>query len=162
MEQQEVWNSLLFCANPFSTAISRFFVAPFDVIKIKYFCTATQSSDSRMQVQYGHYGQRVYSSIGSVLKDIYRKEGLTYFWKYSLLLFVHSSASGNMAAEYMYCLYSSVQFLVVHHIRDLHLSKSESLNIFYGGCVSGVCSTLVSYPFDLARTRMAAQQAHKV
>ncbi|KAK8805670.1 hypothetical protein WA158_002326 [Blastocystis sp. Blastoise] len=124
-------------AGAITGVLSRFCIAPLDVVKIK------------LQVPYGVTKTYAYKSTFTLMKDIYLKEGFTYLW------------NGNLAAEYLWCVYSAVQFTTVNYFKKLQLFHSSSYNTFLGGSMSALCSTLVSYPFDLARTRMAAQSAHR-
>lgn len=104
----------------------------------------------RLQLQTADY--KTYQGVSSTVKQILRNEGIYGFWK------------GNVPAEIMYILYGAVQFTsysVLNKVlseleekRDFKLNRSfHSLVI---GSGAGISSTFVTYPFDLLRTRLAA------
>ncbi|KAK6202685.1 P-type ATPase [Scheffersomyces amazonensis] len=112
--------------------------APLDTIKI------------RLQLQ-----QKVYKESQGVIRitsDLIRNEGVVGLWK------------GNVPAEILYILYGGVQFTSysmiskalseIENANNVNLSaSSHSLVVGFG---AGIASTFVTYPFDLLRTRLAA------
>jgi len=118
--------------------ISRFVIAPLDVIKI------------RLQLQ--SRGGTTYRSAFHAGKTIVAREGLAALWK------------GNIPAELLYVSYSMVQFVAYREAHVL-LERAEfpsSYRSFVAGASAGVCATLATYPLDLLRTRFAAQGTSKV
>lgn len=94
-----------------------------------------------------------YNAINTV-KNLLRNEGVTALWK------------GNVPAEIMYILYGATQFtsysIINSAVADIEAKiSSESklspaANSLIVGSGAGISSTLVTYPFDLLRTRLAA------
>lgn len=74
---------------------------------------------------------------------------------------------GNVPAEYLYILYGGAQFTsysaLNHHFNEFQnhhgFSLSQLTHSFIVGCGAGVLSTVVTYPFDLLRTRLAAHES---
>lgn len=110
--------------------------APLDTVKI------------RLQVQ------RHNALAVSTIKHILHQEGVKALWK------------GNVPAEIMYILYGATQFasfsLINKSLNALESSTgvtvSAQASSLIVGSGAGITSTLVTYPFDLLRTRLAAHQ----
>lgn len=146
-------------AGSFANFISRFCIAPFDVLKIRF----------QIQEQ-THPDQKQYRSISQAVKLIIREEGILAFWK------------GNLAAELMVLPYGAVSFLAYSQCRNVlenaiqahyhqidplnlnpaHKKKSHHIVSLASGSFSGLCATTATYPLDLLRTRFAAQQEPKL
>lgn len=139
--------------------VSRFCIAPLDVLKI------------RLQLQYHSLSDplssprsagtlRTPSGVLHVARDILKHEGITGFWK------------GNVPAEGLYLSYGAVQFLAYRSTTQAldALAEREGLawrlpgaaKSFIAGAVAGTAATTVTYPLDLLRTRFAAQGTEKV
>jgi solute carrier family 25 (mitochondrial thiamine pyrophosphate transporter), member 19 len=135
--------------------VSRFCIAPLDVVKI------------RLQLQYHSLSDplsapkrapRTPTGALRVARDILRHEGITGFWK------------GNIPAEGMYLSYGAVQFLAYRSANQAldKIGEDGGLRIpgaarsFLSGAVAGVAATTATYPLDLLRTRFAAQGTEKV
>ena len=73
--------------------VSRFCIAPLDVIKI------------RLQLQKN--GTRYYRGIFHTMRQIVRDEGVTALWK------------GNIPAELLYVFYGATQFVTYHHVNQV-------------------------------------------
>lgn len=130
--------------------VSRFFIAPLDVLKIRL---QLQSSGEKA----------VYTGILQGFQQIIRKEGITGLWK------------GNVSAEWLYVTYSASQFLTYTQLTRFcqrYLSSSsdsgvvgvpvpESTYAFIAGAGAGAVATTLTYPFDLFRTRFAAQSGRR-
>lgn len=125
--------------------ISRFFVSPLDVVKI------------RLQLQSHAPGVIPhYNGILPTVKTILREEGVHAFWK------------GNIPAEILYLMYGGIQFLTVTQVNILLASQAVKdvlggreiphtvRETIAGGTAGGVAIT-ATYPLDLLRTRFAAQ-----
>ncbi|MCJ1348233.1 mitochondrial thiamine pyrophosphate transporter [Peltigera leucophlebia] len=85
-------------------------------------------------------------------KTILHDEGVTAFWK------------GNIPAELLYITYGSIQFSIYRFSTQIlsPLSLPTSAESFISGAVAGAVATTLTYPFDLLRTRFAAQGPDKV
>ncbi|KAL8683024.1 MAG: hypothetical protein Q9186_001019 [Xanthomendoza sp. 1 TL-2023] len=129
--------------------ISRFCIAPLDVLKI------------RLQLQTDPLPRRKFrrnehgiAPSGTVytFKRILHEEGVTAFWK------------GNVPAELLYISYGAVQFSTYRMTNRLlqSLSLPNSLDTFLSGASAGAAATSLTYPLDLLRTRFAAQGCDRV
>ncbi|KAI1083277.1 mitochondrial thiamine pyrophosphate carrier 1 [Whalleya microplaca] len=134
-----------------SGLISRFVVAPLDVVKIRL-----QLSHSLSDPLTRPNGSPVYRGTLRTLRHIVAHEGITGLWK------------GNVPAELMYVSYAAIQFttyrsatLLLHRVvgpdRLPHAAES-----FVSGASAGAAATLATYPLDLLRTRFAAQGNERV
>ncbi|KZT58822.1 putative mitochondrial deoxynucleotide carrier protein [Calocera cornea HHB12733] len=119
--------------------ISRFIIAPLDVVKI------------RLQLQHHARDASIpptYRGMLHAMSTIAREEGITGLWK------------GNIPAELLYLTYGAAQF---YTYRTTHVALSStgilprSAQDFVAGGAAGAVATFVTYPFDLLRTRFAAQ-----
>jgi solute carrier family 25 thiamine pyrophosphate transporter 19 len=139
-----------------SGGVARMVVAPFDLIKIRFQIQQGRTSgifpaQASTDVQY--------RSVWQTIRDIVRTEGLWAFWK------------GTWSAQLLTMIYGAVQFSTYQQIHPLitqsvpdssfGVSKQNAASLV-GGAISGCVATVASYPFDLLRTRMAAQQDTKV
>lgn len=136
-----------------SGLVSRFVIAPLDVIKIRLQLQVHSISDP---VSVRSVNGPVYKGTLGTLNQILREEGLTGLWK------------GNIPAEAMYLAYGSVQFSAYTYISHLLETVSEPYTIpsyansFISGALAGACATTATYPLDLLRTRFAAQGRDRV
>ncbi|EKG11895.1 Mitochondrial carrier protein [Macrophomina phaseolina MS6] len=148
--------------------VSRFVIAPLDVIKIRLQLQIHSLSDPLSH--HSARGGPIYKGTLGTLKHILREEGLTGLWK------------GNVPAEALYLCYGSVQFLAYRststflqslsfpakttdshgrqHATDRRLP--DSFMTFASGAVAGTAATTITYPLDLLRTRFAAQGTSRV
>ncbi|AOW07461.1 mitochondrial thiamine pyrophosphate carrier 1 [Yarrowia lipolytica] len=122
--------------------VSRFCIAPLDVVKI------------RLQLQKD--GSRYYRGIFQTMQQIVRDEGVTALWK------------GNIPAELLYVFYGATQFVTYHHVNQVINAYNETAEkwkissgaqSFIAGATAGAGATIATYPFDLFRTLFAAQGA---
>lgn len=134
--------------------VSRFVIAPLDVLKI------------RLQLQYHSLSEPLdlqsskARGVLVVAKDIIRNEGITGFWK------------GNIPAEGLYLSYGAVQFLAYRTASQALDAVTEKRNgsshlpdaakSFLSGAAAGTAATTATYPLDLLRTRFAAQGTERV
>ncbi|KAF2682826.1 mitochondrial deoxynucleotide carrier [Lentithecium fluviatile CBS 122367] len=133
--------------------VSRFVIAPLDVVKIRLQLQIHSLSDP---LSVRSIDGPVYKGTLGTLKHILREEGLTGLWK------------GNIPAEALYLAYGSVQFSAytyVSHLLDTvpqPYTIPSSANSFVSGAVAGAFATTATYPLDLLRTRFAAQGRDRV
>ncbi|KAJ3280215.1 mitochondrial thiamine pyrophosphate transporter [Borealophlyctis nickersoniae] len=131
--------------------ISRFFIAPLDIVKIRF----QLQSDARRGLT---HTDGKYRGIMQSMKLIVQEEGIKGLWK------------GNWSAEYLYLTYGAVQFYTYHESERALNALNERLShklpkdmqTFLAGSIAGCTATLVTFPFDLLRTRFAAQGEPKV
>lgn len=89
------------------------------------------------------------------LKRIVREEGVRGLYK------------GNMPAEYLYLSYSAVEFWAYKELEevmekwDIERKIPHTMKTFSCGMIAGCAATTATYPFDLLRTRFAAQGPDK-
>ncbi|KAL2216464.1 mitochondrial thiamine pyrophosphate carrier 1 [Thermoascus aurantiacus ATCC 26904] len=131
--------------------VSRFCVAPLDVVKIRLQLQIHSLSDPA-----SHRGVTgpIYKGTIPTMRAIVREEGLTGLWK------------GNIPAELLYICYGGVQF-VTYRSTTQALSRlprrlPSSVESFVSGAVAGGIATAATYPLDLLRTRFAAQGNERI
>ncbi|KAG7195714.1 mitochondrial thiamine pyrophosphate transporter [Scheffersomyces spartinae] len=119
-------------AGSISGGAARMLSAPLDTIKI------------RLQLQTNRYKERI--NPWQMAQNIIKGEGITALWK------------GNVPAEALYVLYGAIQFSSYTYLNNQfnRLNLNPSAQTLLIGTISGVISTALTYPFDLLRTRMAA------
>ncbi|KAF7674987.1 mitochondrial deoxynucleotide carrier [Alternaria burnsii] len=133
--------------------VSRFVIAPLDVIKIRLQLQIHSLSDP---LSVRHVQGPVYKGTIGTLKQILHEEGVTGLWK------------GNIPAELMYLTYGSAQFsaytYVSHWLETIPAPYTlpSSVTSFLSGASAGAAATTATYPLDLLRTRFAAQGRDRV
>lgn len=120
--------------------ISRFTISPFDVIKIRLQLQSAPTSVSSILT--GNQ-QLKYQSILQSAKLIVQEEGIFALWR------------GNLPATYLYLSYGGIQFWSFYKFKEIFKDRGGST--FLAGGLAGVIATTATYPFDLLRTRFAAQ-----
>ncbi|CRK18336.1 hypothetical protein BN1723_002476 [Verticillium longisporum] len=140
--------------------VSRFVIAPLDVVKIRLQLQSHSLSDplSHPAAQ----GGPIYKGTLSTLRHILRSEGLPGLWK------------GNVPAELMYLCYGGIQFTAYRAATQLlrgggaHGGTEDDRHLphavesFVAGAAAGAAATTATYPLDLLRTRFAAQGNDRV
>ncbi|CAI7602871.1 unnamed protein product [Penicillium manginii] len=133
--------------------ISRFCIAPLDVVKIRLQLQIHSLSDpASHRTVVGPVYKGTLSTMGSII----RQEGITGLWK------------GNVPAEMMYVCYGALQFTAYRTTTQAlsQLGPSHRLppsaESFISGAVAGGIATTATYPLDLLRTRFAAQGPNRV
>ncbi|KAJ2376409.1 mitochondrial thiamine pyrophosphate transporter [Coemansia sp. RSA 2607] len=118
--------------------VSRFLVAPFDVVKI-----TLQLETHRQSLKALRPG-----GVFACARRIFQREGIKGLFK------------GNLSAEYLYLTYGATQFLAFSTIeKSLRgTGMPKKVRSFCGGALAGAVATSVTYPFDLLRTRFIAQE----
>lgn len=138
----EVPASVSLIAGSVSGLVSRFVIAPIDIIKI------------RLQLQADPMRT---NGIIKTLTSIVKNEGITALWK------------GNVPAEVMYVIYGATQFTLYSSLNKSlsHLENSNNIKLsntthsLIIGSTAGCLSTFISYPFDVLRTRLASNRSNK-
>ncbi|KAI1465612.1 mitochondrial deoxynucleotide carrier [Daldinia caldariorum] len=139
--------------------VSRFVVAPLDVVKIRLQLQSHSLSDPRTHLDLR--GSPIYKGTVGTFRHIITNEGFTALWK------------GNVPAELMYVAYASVQFTTYRSTTQLlhalsggqdssRPSLPQSVESFVAGAAAGAAATAATYPLDLLRTRFAAQGNDRV
>jgi solute carrier family 25 thiamine pyrophosphate transporter 19 len=135
-------------AGAFAGMLSRVAVAPLDVIKI------------RMQVQVepvgggGTLGAGKYRGIAQCARTILKEEGARGLW------------AGTVPALFLWVPYTAVQFAALGEFKRVARENGGDPEkpplAFAGGAVAGATATVVTYPFDVMRTVLAAQGSPRV
>lgn len=88
-----------------------------------------------------------YTGILQTILTIIKEEGYASLWK------------GNIPALGLYATYSALQFTSYNKVREISSKfiKNEHICNATSGGLSGCIATVISYPFDLMRTRLASQ-----
>ncbi|KAK2796206.1 mitochondrial thiamine pyrophosphate transporter [Onygenales sp. PD_12] len=145
--------SQVVAAGAIAGLVSRFCVAPLDVVKIRLQLQVHSLSEP---LSYRDVKGPVYKGTLSTFKSIVREEGITGLWK------------GNIPAELLYVCYGGIQFTAYHsvtqvlHTLPLTHPLPQPAESFISGAVAGGLATASTYPLDLLRTRFAAQGNDKV
>ncbi|KAK0392645.1 hypothetical protein NLU13_2140 [Sarocladium strictum] len=131
--------------------VSRFVVAPLDVVKIRLQLQPYSLSDPLAPLRTAP----VHRGTVATLRHILKHEGITGLWK------------GNVPAEIMYVFYGGAQFTAyrattVFLQTALPVRLPDAAESFIAGATSGAVATSITYPLDLLRTRFAAQGRRKV
>ncbi|KAF1840436.1 mitochondrial deoxynucleotide carrier [Cucurbitaria berberidis CBS 394.84] len=133
--------------------VSRFVIAPLDVIKIRLQLQIHSHSDP---LSVRSVNGPVYKGTLGTFRQILREEGVTGLWK------------GNIPAELMYLAYGGIQFSAYTYISHLieaipaPYTPPDSATSFISGATAGAAATTATYPLDLLRTRFAAQGRDRV
>ncbi|KAH6898769.1 mitochondrial carrier domain-containing protein [Thelonectria olida] len=131
--------------------VSRFVVAPLDVVKIRLQLQPHSLSDPLFALR----DAPAYRGAISTLSHILKHEGVTGLWK------------GNVPAEMMYVCYAAIQFTTYRYTTvflrtALPNRLPDGAESFIAGATSGAAATSLTYPLDLLRTRFAAQGRHRI
>lgn len=131
-----------------AAAVTRIFVQPLDVLKIRF----------QLQVEPLKYSSRnassKYTSIMQASKLILKEEGMSAFWK------------GHTPAQGLSIVYGVVQFWTYEQLKgkskhmNLYQSHKDFSNFVCGG-LGGAFGTVVTTPLDVIRTRLIAQDNKK-
>lgn len=153
--------------------ISRFVIAPLDVVKIRLQLqthsfrrptTTTTATTTATSTTANFPPAVLHKGTLRTLRHIVETEGVRALWK------------GNVPAELMYVSYAAVQFTMYRHTSVLLQSMSTAGDTttttkqrrgggglpkaavsFIAGATAGATATAATYPLDLLRTRFAAQ-----
>lgn len=131
--------------------ISRFCIAPLDVVKIRLQLQTHSLSDP---ISYRGLKGPTYKGIWQSLRTIHTQEGLTALWK------------GNIPAELLYVCYGGCQFVAYRSVSQLlstlPVRLPNAAESFISGATAGAAATAATYPLDLLRTRFAAQGRDRI
>lgn len=131
--------------------MSRFCIAPLDVVKIRLQLQPHSLSDP---LSCDGIKGPIYKGAFRTLAKIAREEGIRALWK------------GNIPAEAMYVAYGGIQFTAYRTFTQaqalLPQRPPPSVESFISGAVAGAFATTATYPLDLLRTRFAAQGQERI
>eukprot|EP00798_Chlamydomonas_sp_ICE-L_P008234 gene8234-1500_t len=136
-------------AGALAGCVARFMVSPLDVIKIRFQVQLEPISMSMAGSKYTGFFQ--------ALKTIFKEEGIQGLWR------------GTVPGLLLTVPYTAVQFVAMQQCKDYasSIGISSQPNVaplvsFVSGGLAGSAATIASYPFDLLRTRLAAQGEPKI
>lgn len=131
-------------AGGFAGGVARMFVAPLDVIKIRF-----QVMGDSVTIPSGENMPKVskeYRSLGHAAREITAQEGVRALWK------------GNIPALVMIIPYVGIQFSCYQYYqRKFRRTVPQPYLSMVSGSFSAVVATFCTYPLDLIRTRLAVQ-----
>lgn len=140
-----------------SGCLTRFICHPLDVLKIRF----------QLQIEPISKGSSIskYRSLPQTFSCIIKEESVTALWKGHVSGQILSAIYGVVYFS-SYDLFTKVSYdwLMSH---DEYVSQSEVIAHwkpvvnFTCGSLSGFCSTVLSHPFDVVRTRMVSQSEPK-
>lgn len=138
-------------AGAISGLVSRFCIAPLDVVKIRLQLQPHSLSDP---LSCDGIKGPTYKGVFPTLRAIAKQEGIRALWK------------GNIPAELMYVTYGGMQFVAYRGFSQMQqalpFKMHDSAVSFISGAAAGAIATTVTYPLDLLRTRFAAQGTEKI
>lgn len=131
--------------------VSRFCIAPLDVVKIRLQLQPHSLSDP---LSCDGIKGPTYKGVFSTLRTIRKQEGIRALWK------------GNIPAELLYVCYGGSQFVAYRTFSQIlsysPLNLPSSAESFISGASAGAVATMATYPLDLLRTRFAAQGTERI
>lgn len=133
----ELWKSTI--AGAIAGVMARNVIAPLDTIKIRLQITPIIRNN----------GVTLYQQLVKMV----RHEGIRSFWK------------GNVSGSIMYVIYNSSQFCTYSFFNkslEPYTGDSIKLHSSIVGGLSGISSSITSYPFDILRTRSIANNQIKL
>eukprot|EP00249_Psilotum_nudum_P008736 c21476_g1_i1 orf=188-1534(+) len=133
----------LFCAGALAGAAAKTVTAPLDRIKLLMQVYGVQAAQENMKKSIGF--------LEAVMK-IGKEEGVTGYWK------------GNFPQVIRIVPYSAVQLFAYELYKKLFQGKDKELSVvgrLGAGACAGMTSTLVTYPLDVLRLRLAVDPACK-
>ena len=131
-------------AGSVSGLVTRALISPIDVLKIRL-QLANFNSAPKHNLNFYQNGKILANLSYTIFKD----EGGTAFWK------------GNIPAEIMYVLYGASQFTCYSFLNDRFKGREKNGNLKHLvlGSISGCFASLMTYPFDVLRTRFVANNS---
>ncbi|ETN37275.1 mitochondrial thiamine pyrophosphate carrier 1 [Cyphellophora europaea CBS 101466] len=138
-------------AGGFAGLISRFCIAPLDVVKIRLQLQPHSLSDP---LSCDGIKGPTYKGALHTMRAIAKQEGIRALWK------------GNIPAELMYVCYGGMQFVAYRGFTQMQqalpVKMPSSAESFVSGASAGALATTITYPLDLLRTRFAAQGTDRI
>ncbi|KAE8573452.1 hypothetical protein A483_HHAL012387 [Halyomorpha halys] len=125
-----------------SGAMTRFLCQPFDVLKIRFQLQVEPINKSSLSSKY--------NAVYQALKTILIEEGIFGLWK-------GHNAGQLLSITYGLVQFQSFEFFTKASSQFVNLDPTSSNVHFLCGSLSGVAATMVSFPFDVAKTRFIAQ-----
>ncbi|XP_023015705.2 thiamine pyrophosphate carrier protein 1 [Leptinotarsa decemlineata] len=131
-------------AGGLSGFITRSLCQPLDVLKIRF----------QLQVEpISNKSHSKYYSVIQAVNVIFHEEGIKAFWK------------GHVPAQWLSVTYGTVQFwsfeVLSKKAQHYYNSSNAPVVNFCCGSIAGCTATLVSFPFDVIRTRLVAQSEQR-
>ncbi|KAK3163505.1 hypothetical protein QOZ80_1AG0004560 [Eleusine coracana subsp. coracana] len=135
-------SAALFAAGAAAGAVAKTVTAPLDRVKL-----LMQTHSVRVA------GESAKKGVGflEALTDVGKKDGLKGYWK------------GNLPQVIRIIPYSAVQLFSYEVYKKIFRTKDGELTVFgrlAAGACAGMTSTLVTYPLDVLRLRLAVQSGH--
>lgn len=134
----QLWKSTI--AGGIAGVMARNVIAPLDTIKIRLQITPNILLNNN-------------NSLYERLIEMIRREGMRSFWK------------GNLSGSIMYVIYNSSQFCtysIFNKLLEPYTGDTVKLHSCIVGGLSGISSSITSYPFDILRTRSIANSQIKL
>eukprot|EP01134_Creolimax_fragrantissima_P001016 CFRG1016T1 len=133
-----------------SGLLSRMCIAPLDVIKIRLQLQVEPISGiNRITRKATAANAGYYRGWIHAMRTVVLEEGATALFK------------GNLTADLLYLGFGAAQFGFYNEWRKQFTPVSNTM-AFLGGGLAGSVATVVTYPLDLMRTRLAAQGEPKI
>ncbi|XP_050438793.1 mitochondrial thiamine pyrophosphate carrier-like [Adelges cooleyi] len=130
-----------------SGALTRMFGQPFDVVKIRFQLQVEPISKKSIISKYKTIPQAMYL--------ISKEEGLKALWK------------GHLPGQLLSITYGLTQFVMFEktYKYSLEINRNTSTNYdahFISGVIASTTASIISYPFDVMRTRLVAQKSNQL
>ncbi|KAJ3187722.1 mitochondrial thiamine pyrophosphate transporter [Gaertneriomyces sp. JEL0708] len=128
--------------------LSRFVIAPLDVVKIRFQLQSEKQSILTTPSTARTLASTQYRTLAQSFAKIVQEEGLRGLWK------------GNLSAEYLYVTYSATQFYTYYEYEKYLKTVTgfpATIVSSISGALAAISATILTYPFDLLRTRFAVQ-----
>ncbi|EGC30145.1 hypothetical protein DICPUDRAFT_41871 [Dictyostelium purpureum] len=175
-----------FISGSLSGAVTRFFVAPLDVVKIRFQLQNTTKT-----------GNKLYTGVFQALTKVTKEEGFRALWKGNLsaeLLWIsyaavqfstytqilalidknyrggHSFLFNGITSSFLqivpqmafqFTFYESFKYILVNYSNDKNQALKNPFNQFFCGLLSGAFSKFLVLPFDVVKKRLQVSNKAK-